>query len=907
MSRSSWTLAVVTLALSVSSNLTWAQAPATPSKFETATNGTKKATGEENPLFTVYTKDQQVLVELKSHQLGQEFLMLSSIAKGTSEGAVLGGMTWGDDVLWTFRKVGEKIHVLRKQVKFTARSGTPESTAVKLAYNDSVLYSLPIVADTPGGHLVDMTRVFLSDDEMIGRMLMASFSFDRSTVGSVKLFKSNVEFDINAVYSRDPFHQADTVPDARGMQVTVHYSISQLPQRGYRPRKADDRVGYFLTVTKDFSDNSDDQHFVRYINRWDLQKLDPAAKLSPPKDPIVFWIEKTVPFNLRPIVREGITEWNKAFAKLGFDNAIEVRQQRDEHTWDPEDINYNTFRWITAEAGFAMGPSRINPHTGQILDADIIFDASFLRSWKNSYENFTPSTIGVVMGDEDPSNLLKARSFPLNRRFDECRLAEGMHQQTGFAAAFFAGMGLTEKRGELPEEYLKDALKEVVMHEVGHTLGLRHNFKASAWKTLAEIEDPAKAGEPTVASVMDYSPVNIVAAGAKQPAYYTPTIGPYDYWAIEYGYKPVSGDENGELVKIASRSGESGLDYGTDEDTKPNDPDPLSVRFDLGKDPITYAQRQIANVNAIIPKLLERTVDAGDGFQKARQAFAILLREHYRTTAISSKLVGGVQVFRDHKGDNQAKPPFKLVEPAQQRAAVKLLLEQGLVAHKFDPAILNSLAATRWLHWGSPFVRRIDVPIHAMIAEFQTGSGGTLNQLFGAPVLARLQDGELKIPASDDAYTLAEHLKTVIEGVFSEMITPPAGEFTNRNQYISSFRRNVHRAALRQLSDIVRKVPADGGAQLQLPEDARVLARVHLADLQGRIDAALVKTDLKLDDYSKAHLIDAKTRIKQILESESEDFGRPNPPRGGAFLLFQDQMLKERTERPESYPAVEAP
>lgn len=906
MSRSTWALAVVVLALGVSANVALAQQSTPPSKFETATAGTKKASGEENPLFTIYTKDQQILVELKSQQLGQDFLMLSSIAKGASEGMVLGGMTWGDDVLWSFRKVGEKVHVLRKQVKFKARAGTPEASAVRMAYSDSVLYSLPIVADTPGGHLVDMTRVFMSDDELIGRMLMASFSYDRSTIAGVKVFKKNIEIDVNAVYSRDPMHQSDSVPDSRGMQVTVHYSISQLPQTGYRPRKADDRIGYFMTVTKDFSDNSDDQHFVRYINRWDLQKLDPSAKLSPPKDPIVFYLEKTVPVNLRPIVREGISEWNKAFVKFGFDNAIEVRQQRDEDTWDPEDIQHNTFRWITAEAGFAMGPSRVNPLTGQILDADIIFDASFLRSWRNSYENFTPPTVGAMLGGDDPTSYLKAKVGPGNRRLEECRLAEGMQQQTGFAAAFFAGMGLTDKRGELPEEYLKDALKEVVMHEVGHTLGLRHNFKASAWKTLAEIEDPAKAGEATVASVMDYSPVNIVAAGVKQPAYYTPTIGPYDYWALEYGYKPISGDENAELAKIASRSGEPGLDYGTDEDTKPNDPDPLSVRFDLGKDPLAYAQRQIANVNAIIPKLLDRMVDTGDGFQRARMAFAILLREHYRTTSISSKLIGGVQVYRDHKGDTQAKPPFKLVDPAQQRAATKLLLEQGLVAHKFDPAILNSLAATRWAHWGTPLVRRIDIPIHAMIADYQTSANGTLGQLFGAPVLARLQDGELKVPAADDAYTLAEHLKTAIEGVFSEVISPPAGEYTNRNQYISSFRRNVQRAALRQLSDIVRKVPSDSFGQLQLPEDARVLVRVHLTDLQARVDAALIKTDLKLDDYSKAHLIDAKTRIKQILDSETEDFGKPNPPRGGALLLFQDQMQKERTERVE-LPSAETP
>jgi hypothetical protein len=828
--------------------------------------------------------------------------MLSSIARGASQGMVLGGMTWGDDVLWSFKKVGDKIQVLRRNVKFKAKDGTPEANAVKLAYSDAVLYALPILTDTSGGHLVDMTRIFMSDDEMVGRMLSATFVADRSTISNVKGFPKNVEIDVAAVYSRDPRFESDSVPDARGMQVTMHYSISQLPQTGYRPRKADDRIGYFLTVRKDFSDNSDDQNFVRYINRWDLQKLDPAARRSPPKDPIVFYLEKTVPVNLRPIVRDGIEDWNKAFEKLGFDNAIEVRQQRDEDTWDPEDVQHNTFRWITAEAGFAMGPSRVNPLTGQILDADIIFDASFLRSWKMTYENFTPSSIGELLGDDPIPNASQTKSLLAHHRHNHCRLTEGMQQQAGFAGAVFAAQGLTEKRAELPEEFVSQALKEVVMHEVGHTLGLRHNFKASAWKTLAEIDDPAKVNEPIVASVMDYSPVNIVAAGAKQSAYYTSTIGPYDYWAIEYGYKPITGDENAELLKIATRSGEAGLDYGTDEDTESNDPDPLSIRFDLGKDPIAYAQRQIAIVNEILPKILDRTVDAGDGYQRARQAFGILLGEHYRTVRFAAKLIGGVQVARDHKGDIQARPPFRPVDPNQQRAATKLLLEQGLISHKFDPAVLNSLAATRWSHWGSPEVRRIDYPIHNQVAMFQSNM---LMFCFGHQVLARLLDGEVKVPAGEDAYTMAEHLKMAFEGVFSELANPPAAEFNNRNQYISSYRRNTQRTALRQLSDIVRRVPEDTATQLKLPEDARVLVRMHLTELQGRIDVILTKGDLKLDDYSRAHLLDSKLRIKQILDAESDDFGKPSPEMSRGILFFGETTAKSRRETSDQLPSVE--
>ena len=866
-----------TLVLAVASPLAVAQqpptaAPAVPSKFDAAITGMKKVEG----LWTIYHKDQQILVDLKQMQLGQDFLMLSSIARGVSQGQVLGGMTWGDDVLWSFRKVGEKVHVLRRNVKFKARPGSPEASAVKLAYSDSVLYALPVITDTPGGHLVDMTRVFLSDDEQIGRMLGASFVFDRSTVGNVKAFKQNVELDINAVYAGQL--DSDTVADPRGMQVTVHYSISQLPQTGYKPRKADDRVGYFLTVAKDFTDNSDDQNFVRYINRWDLQKLDPAAKVSPPKKAITFWMEKTVPVNLRPIVRAGIEEWNKAFDKLGFDNAVEVRQQGDEDAWDPEDVNYNTFRWITAEAGFAMGPSRVNPLTGQILDADIIFDASFLRSWKTSYENFTPASVAALLDIEQPTLTKGPALFgPSRHRHADCRLNEGMQHQSSLAGAVLAAQGLTAKRGELPEEYLQQALKEVVMHEVGHTLGLRHNFRASAWKTLAEMEDPAKANEPTSGSVMDYLPVNIVPAGTKQPAYYPTTIGPYDHWAIEYGYKIVAGDENAELAKIAIRSGEPGLDYSTDEDTEPNDPDPLSNRFDFSKDPIAHAQRQMALVNALLPKLLERTVENGEGYQRARQAFGVLIGEYYKSAQFVARFIGGVMVHRDHKGDNQARPPFKLVDAAQQRAAMKQVAEQAFSVPKYDAATLNSLAGSRWRHWGALDLKRIDYPIHEQIAQFQDA---ILSRTLSHLTLNRIQDGEAKAAAGEDVYTLPEHLKAVMDAVFTELAAPPAGEFNNRTPYVSSFRRALQRSALKKFADIVAK-PASGQ-----PEDARVLTRMYLTDLASKIDVAISKADLKLDDYTRAHLTDSRLRIKQILEAESSDFGKPSSGGGGGFLIF---------------------
>ncbi len=543
-----------------SASPTGAPAPATKSKYDALIDGKTKVSG----LWTLYHKEQQLLAELKPSDLSKDYIVLPSISKGVSSGMVIGGMSWqpeDEDIVWAFKKVDEKLFVLRRNFRYKAAPGSPEAKAVEFAYSDSVVYALPILATGPGGGLlVDMTQVFMNDDLGIGRGLGLGFRLatDRSTWGKVKAFPNNVELELAAVYAGAGIGGPATVPDAKGVQVGVHYSISPLPASGaYKPRVADDRVGYFLTAVKDFSNRNDDEHFIRYINRWDLKKKDASLDVSTPEKPIEFYIEKTVPVFLRPTVEAGILEWNKAYAKLGFSNAVRVQHEEEFEASagveiDPEDVRYNFFRWITADAGFAMGPSRVDPRTGQILDADIIFDAGFLDSWKSQYETFTAQTAAQLQPNATPFDL---ESVGSHKHRLNCSLCRDMQHQMGFAAATFLGHGISLD-GKLPDEFVHQGLKEVVMHEVGHTLGLRHNFKASAWKTLEEMNDPAKSRtEPTVGSVMDYTPPNIVPKGTPQGAYYTTTLGPYDMWAIEYGYKIIKGDEKAELAKIASRSG----------------------------------------------------------------------------------------------------------------------------------------------------------------------------------------------------------------------------------------------------------------------------------------------------------------------------------------------------------------
>ncbi len=834
-------------------------------------------------MWTMHHKADKLIWEIGSGDYNSEYIVLIAISRGIAQGQLLGGMTWsdGDDWVWQFRKVGDNIHVIRKNVRFKANANSPESRAVASAYTDSVLFSLPVMMKGPkGGDLVDVTSVFMSDLPQIGRALPGfSFSSQKSTLAEVKGFDENMELEVAATYASNGQAQIDTVPDSRGVTINVHYSISKVPSTGYTPRLADDRVGYFLTAVKDFSSKSDREQFVRYINRWDLQKADSSVDPSPPKKPIVFHIEKTVPFKYRKAIYDGIYEWNKAFEKAGFVNAIEVTQQGDKDDKDPEDIRYNFFRWITSNAGFAMGPSRVNPYTGQILDADIIFDADFLTSWKQEYETFTARTIADMTGGEleliglkDPPRTI----FSDRPRNTDCELSQGMSLQLAFGQAAILAESDPKLLEANLEKLIQQGLKEVTMHEVGHTLGLRHNFKASKWRSLKEMNDD-NAGGCLVASVMDYSPTNIVPKGAKQGDYYSTTLGPYDYWAIEYGYKPLSGGTAGEaaeLKKIAARSGDAALAYATDEDTRGTDPDPDSNRFDLGNDPLEYAGNRLALVKELLPGLVDRMTKEGDDYTQARRAFNVLIAQYGQSTFFVTRYVGGLSTSRSHKGDQGGRPPISLVDAKTQREALKLL-EENMFSDKnfqFPPELLNSLGWTNWMHWGVQSTLRKDFGVHDFVLMWQER---TLSQLLSSVTLKRMHDAELKAPPDADVMTTAELLSRLTKSIYSEVETTKEGDYSNRKPAISSMRRNLQRSYLKELSDLALGLDS-------APQDCQTVAYAELTNLQQRIKALLDNQPVagKLDTYSRAHLQESAARIAKVLDARFElPVSSPGGPR----------------------------
>ncbi len=357
--------------------------------FNEVTRTAEKTDG----LFTLYKTGDHLYAEIRPDQFNQPLLTPVTIARGMAQA----GMPVGDDDrVLIFRRVDDRIQIVQRNIHYKAPTGTPIEKAVKQNYTDSVLLALPIVTVNPmrgGAALVDLSDLFMSDFAEIG---MGSIDRSRSHWSKIKGFQNNMELELEATYNggyRRMNSGSGGGGSPRGITLVLHYSIMKAPDMGYRPRIADDRVGHFLSATKDFGINDSDTNFVRFIDRWRLEKAEHHAKLSPPRKQIVWYVEDTVPTEYRPYVEEGISEWNKAFEKIGFRNAIAVRWQEDgRDVFDPEDTNYCTFRWVASEAGFAMSCLRANPMTGEMIDGDVIFDASFIRYWKQSYALLIGST-----------------------------------------------------------------------------------------------------------------------------------------------------------------------------------------------------------------------------------------------------------------------------------------------------------------------------------------------------------------------------------------------------------------------------------------------------------------------------------------------------------------------------------
>jgi len=830
---------------------------------------TKGATNQAG-VIDLIRKDDDLYFDLKPENFDHTYIILPSIERGVGSGAFAGRVY--DPFQVTFKKVGKRVLWITPNTRYVAEKGSAAANSLAISVGDSVILSTPIVADDGDKklHTVVSPTLFLTDFEGIGADLgrgatppslpglltigaRPSFAVDatKSYYGQTKAFPRNDEISVNLAFNGPP-NALPTVPDGRGIPVVVHYSIVAPPDRDphFVPRFADDRIGYFITARKHYGNDAMATPFERFIERWNLDG-----------GPITFYLTNEIPREYRGTVRRGILAWNDAFAKVGHPNAIVVKDPPSDPGWDPDDARYTTVRWITSDQPdfSAYSPHVSDPDTGQIIRAEVVVDGESLRSvkrgyvdrvrpaqraWANAYALLEPtSSIDEAGGDSA----------------QECSFQEGSVAQAAL------GLQMLQQNPHSTaadrERYTQEWLYSTVLHEVGHTLGLRHNFRGSTAYNFAQLHDPAFThAHGTTASVMDYTPVNLAAPGERQADYFPTKLGVYDYWAIEYGYRSFpnvrkSSDEVRPLSRIAARSTEPGLAYGTDEDATAISIDPRIQAFDLSSDPLRYVNEQFRIDDDVAAHLTRRYPGDTRSFQDLRSGLITVLNNELTDSLVAAKYVGGIYTSRAHRDERGAPPPFSAISRAEQRRAFDLLDRWVLSsrAFRFSPELLNAAAPNRYgIHWGANRISRPDFPIREVIAELQDD---VIGELFSPFNLGRIGDEELKVRKPGDTMTLAD--------LFA---------WTNAAIYDDVGRRTIdapHRELQRRFSDLQMEIvalPSIFADALDLPRETQSLARYNLMKLDARLDRAIAAAG---DEGTRAHLVDLRARVRGVLHAQN--------------------------------------
>ncbi|NRR33897.1 zinc-dependent metalloprotease [Oxalobacteraceae bacterium] len=802
----------------------------------------------------LYQKDEKVWIELRPEHFNRPMFMSVNVPNGVGERGLYGSQM-GDSHVVFFHRVGNLVQMIAKNTDYAAKGISPQALAVSQGFSDSLLAVAPVAsAPNPQSHaiLVEANALLFSDIPSYSTGLEYAyrmpFTIDprNSSFVSIRADAAMTGLGVNAHFavpkiSPPPLVPSPvpvptpptTTPDPRSMFIGFYYSFMPLPAQPMAARPADDRVGHFVTTTYDFSDDIKPSIANHVVNRWRLEKSDPAAALSEPKQPIVYWIDKNIPEKYRQSVREGILAWNAAFERIGFKDAIVVRQQQDKDSFDTMDARHAGVRWfVGADVGFAIGPRQVDPRSGEILDADIGMSDVFARGVRR-----------MIGEDSNLPEQAPLASFKHRNDDAHCDYLAESSAELGFA------MGLLEARGEFEmdspqaEAVAQSYVRAVIMHEVGHTLGLRHNFRSSTIYSLAQLQDSEFTRKNGLSgSVMDYNPFNLSIKGEKQGEYVTSALGPYDYWAIEYAYKPIEPEqEKQELARIAGRSNEPLLAFGTDQDANGFSSDPDVNIFDLSSDPLAYFQKRLTMSRELWDRIQTRELKPGESYQSLRRSFDFGFAQFARTVPVLMKYVGGTTYLRDHAGTGRA--TFTPVALARQRGALSIVTNSLFKADsfKFTPAMVSRLGADHFENRGRP-----DVSIRTRVLSLQAAA---LDQLMSDAVAVRLLDSQEKLDDGKKALSLDELYNTVQTAVWSEL---------KAGKEITGMRRNLQREHLKRVTGILLRPSG------VTPADARSLQREYALDLQRDIRAAMGKAGSR---ETKAHLSESYEALSQALKA----------------------------------------
>ncbi|WP_298421716.1 zinc-dependent metalloprotease [uncultured Kordia sp.] len=750
--------------------------------IESLTKKSKKIDG----LFTMYqdtiTGSMQMVVS--KEQLEKNFIYFSQINDGVADIRAFRGAYRGSKV-FTIRKYFNKIEFVTKNTQFYFDPNNALTNAADANISEGVMASIKVEATDKekGLYLIKVDDLFLR--ETLSQIKpprfpgSGPFAFSlgnlnkgKSKINAIKNYPDNTDLVIEYVYSKPSVLNggSQSVTDGRNVTIKVNHSLIQIPDNNYVARYDDPRVGFFTTQVNDMT-SATATPYKDLIHRWHLEKKDPNAAISEPVEPITWWIENTTPLEYRETIKKAVLRWNIAFEKAGFRNAMAVKVQPDDADWDAGDINKNVLRWTSSPnppfGGY--GPSFVNPLTGQILGADVMleyvhqtnrvrFDKLFQAMDAYSFDNL-----------EDANKEFQQ----FNTSDNYCSLGHLMHENSVFGHTALTIMNASEEEKEVLRN---EGLMHLIMHEVGHTLGLNHNMKSSQLHTPAQLADKNYIqGKALTGSVMDYEAINVTNDRTQQGHYFTTTLGPYDLWAIEFGYKPVSSYK--ELDDILKRSTEPALIFGNDADDMRSPGkaiDPRVMVGDLSNDQITYSVNRIKLVNDMLKGLRTKYNDYGKSYQEMVGAYSILQGQKSSAVNVISRFIGGVYVDRAMQGQAGGTQPYTPVSYEDQKRAMKALKDYLFAPNANDVPVdlYTHLARQRR---GFNLGRGTEDPkLHNAALRRQMG---VLYHILHPNTLQRIVDSELY----GNKYRLSEYMRDLNNAIFVADI----------NKSVNTFRQNL--------------------------------------------------------------------------------------------------------------------
>ncbi|MBL6703238.1 MAG: zinc-dependent metalloprotease [Pseudomonadales bacterium] len=771
-------------------------------------------------LFTIFrdSKTGATKMLLQGNQLGSEFIYFKHTMNGVTDAGAFTG-SYGDQYIFTIERRFDKLQFVRQNTAYYFDRENAISRASEANISRAVLAVTAIAAEDEetGEVLIDSDALFLSeafanvtysrgDDDSDGRFRLGGLDAEKSQILELRNYPENTAVEVEYVFNNPKPKNggSDAVTDARNVSINVRHTWIAVPENDYQPRFADARLGSFNVQVTDLT-STDSAPYRDLLERWHLVKKDPAAEISDPVEPITWWIENTTPVEWRDLIMGAALEWNKAFEHAGFSNAMVVKVQPDDADWDAGDIRYNVLRWTSSPrppfGGY--GPSFSNPRTGQLLGADIMLEYSFLNRSKLTRELIQGEALAPLMlGGHD------ARLCSVGHA-----IAEG---------GLMADIAIQMDGGDadIEEQLKRDRMYYLILHEIGHTLGMNHNMKATQLLSPEELEDPTVLESGIISgSVMDYPAVNYAPTREDQTLFYTIAPGPYDDWYIEYAYSPGLADPEAEaerLEAIAARSTEHALAFGNDADDMRSPGTGLDPRiniYDNSSDSIVYASNQMQILHDALNKTADWTPAEGDSYEDVVDGVALLVRLWGVNAGVISRWVGGVYVDRAVVGQAGATEPFTPVERDRQKQAMATLSEQffGPGAFEVDGALWRQTAPERrGFEHGSTTE---DPKVHRAVLSAQRR---VLDHLLHPTVLRRITDTQLY----GNAYPLDEVFEDLTDAMFE----------ADARGSVNSFRRNLQT----EYVDRLAMMASEAGAS-KFHSSAQALAVLTLSELRDEL------------------------------------------------------------------------